>query len=89
MTDTHLIGSTDAQSQLPVDEDKPTRARRHAAGLQGMVLAELQQTAAGMGIRGTGRMRKGQLIEAIQAARGGAAAAPPAEDGAPSTTPTE
>ncbi|HEU4490444.1 MAG TPA: transcription termination factor Rho [Jiangellales bacterium] len=89
MTDTHLIGSTDAQSQLPVDEDKPTRARRRASGLQGMVLAELQQMAAGMGIRGTGRMRKGQLIEAIQAARGGAAAAPEAEDGAPSTTPTD
>jgi transcription termination factor Rho len=54
-----------------------------------MVLAELQQMAAGMGIRGTGRMRKGQLIEAIQAARGGDAAAPGAAGGAPSTTPTD
>ena len=89
MTDTHLIGSTDAQAQLPVDEDKPTRARRRASGLQGMVLAELQQMAAGMGIRGTGRMRKGQLIEAIQAARGGDAAPPGAAGGAPSTTPTD
>jgi transcription termination factor Rho len=36
-----------------------------------MVLAELQQLASSLGITGTGRMRKGQLIEAIKAAQGG------------------
>ena len=43
-----------------------------------MVLTELQQLAATLGITGTTRMRKSQLVEAIQAARGGAPAAPPA-----------
>ncbi|CAL9566486.1 Transcription termination factor Rho [Streptomyces sp. enrichment culture] len=48
--------------------------RRRGTGLEGMVLAELQQVATGLGIRGTARMRKSQLIEVIkeaQAAGGG------------------
>ncbi|MFE9770898.1 transcription termination factor Rho [Streptomyces sp. NPDC005931] len=52
--------------------------RRRGTGLEGMVLAELQQVASGLGIRGTARMRKSQLIEVIkeaQAAGGGAPAA--------------
>ncbi|MGH8825328.1 MAG: transcription termination factor Rho [Jiangellaceae bacterium] len=49
--------------------DKPRR--RRAAGLDGMVLAELQQLASGLGITGTGRMRKSQLVDAIRAAQGG------------------
>lgn len=45
-----------------------------------MVLAELQQVASGLGIRGTARMRKSQLIEVIKEAQaGGGAAAPKAE----------
>nr|WP_202515655.1 transcription termination factor Rho [Streptomyces sp. SID161] len=59
--------------------------RRRGTGLEGMVLAELQQVASGLGIRGTARMRKSQLIEVIkeaQAAGGGApkAASAPAGD---------
>ncbi|MEU8132191.1 transcription termination factor Rho [Streptodolium elevatio] len=49
----------------------PRRRRAAGGGLNGMVLAELQQVAAGLGISGTGRMRKSQLIEAIQAKQGG------------------
>ncbi|MFV0133629.1 transcription termination factor Rho [Streptomyces sp. HMX87] len=52
--------------------------RRRGTGLEGMVLAELQQVASGLGIRGTARMRKSQLIEVIkeaQAAGGGSQAA--------------
>jgi transcription termination factor Rho len=45
--------------------------RKSGGGLSGKVLAELQQIASGLGIKGAGRMRKGQLIEAIQAAQGG------------------
>ena len=37
-------------------------------------LADLQQTASGLGITGVGRMRKSQLIEAIEQARGGTTA---------------
>ncbi|MDK1474819.1 transcription termination factor Rho [Streptomyces sp. 549] len=42
------------------------RRRRSGTGLDGMVLAELQQVASGLGIRGTARMRKSQLIEVIK-----------------------
>ncbi|HEY8980062.1 MAG TPA: transcription termination factor Rho [Streptomyces sp.] len=51
--------------------------RRRGTGLEGMVLAELQQVASGLGIKGTARMRKSQLIEVIKEAQGGAAAAAP------------
>ncbi|MCS0606224.1 transcription termination factor Rho [Streptomyces sp. LP11] len=58
--------------------------RRRGTGLEGMVLAELQQVASGLGIRGTARMRKSQLIEVIKEAQagGGAPKAAPASDAA-------
>ncbi|MEU4494622.1 transcription termination factor Rho [Streptomyces sp. NPDC023998] len=46
-----------------------SRRRRSGTGLEGMVLAELQQVASGLGIRGTARMRKSQLIEVIKEAQ--------------------
>ena len=52
--------------------DKPTR--RGGSGLSGMLLADLQRLAQSMGITGTARMRKGQLVEAIQARQEGGAA---------------
>ncbi|WP_367822037.1 transcription termination factor Rho [Streptomyces sp. LMG1-1-1.1] len=56
------------------------RRRRSGTGLDGMVLAELQQVASGLGIRGTARMRKSQLIEVIKEAQaGGSQAAAPAK----------
>ncbi|WP_179167023.1 Rho termination factor N-terminal domain-containing protein, partial [Streptomyces sp. 13-12-16] len=67
--------------------------RRRGTGLEGMVLAELQQVASGLGIRGTARMRKSQLIEVIkeaQAAGGGApsgGAAPAKAESATETKP--
>jgi transcription termination factor Rho len=58
-------------------------ARKRSAGLSGMVLAELQGLAGELGISGTAKMRKGQLIEAIKERQSGgsgssAAAAQPA-----------
>lgn len=50
--------------------------RRRGTGLEGMVLAELQQVASGLGIKGTARMRKSQLIEVIKEAQAGGGAAP-------------
>ncbi|WP_190123381.1 transcription termination factor Rho [Streptomyces inusitatus] len=50
------------------------RRRRSGTGLEGMVLAELQQVASGLGIRGTARMRKSQLIEVIKEAQAGGGA---------------
>nr|WSZ98490.1 transcription termination factor Rho [Streptomyces sp. NBC_00857] len=52
------------------------RRRRSGTGLEGMVLAELQQVASGLGIRGTARMRKSQLIEVIKEAQAGSSSAP-------------
>ena len=53
--------------------------RRRGTGLDGMVLAELQQVASGLGIRGTARMRKSQLIEVIKEAQAGGAPAQTAD----------
>ncbi|MFD9241849.1 Rho termination factor N-terminal domain-containing protein, partial [Streptomyces sp. NPDC059556] len=64
------------------------RRRRSGTGLEGMVLAELQQVASGLGIRGTARMRKSQLIEVIKEAQaGGGSAAPPQASRAAGTQP--
>lgn len=63
--------------------------RRRGTGLDGMVLAELQQVASGLGIRGTARMRKSQLIEVIKEAQagGGAPAKAASADAATETKP--
>ncbi|MEQ4204367.1 transcription termination factor Rho [Actinopolymorpha sp. B9G3] len=70
-TDLTTAPASDAHAgDAPATEDggTPTR-RRRASGLAGMVLAELQQVAQGLGITGTARMRKSQLIDAIKAAQ--------------------
>jgi len=51
--------------------------RRRAAGLAGMVLPELQALASSLGITGTARLRKGQLIDAIKEKQGAPAVAAP------------
>ena len=61
--------------------------RRRGTGLEGMVLAELQQVASGLGIRGTARMRKSQLIEVIKEAQAGGGAAAAKADAATETKP--
>ncbi|WP_407320786.1 transcription termination factor Rho [Isoptericola halotolerans] len=53
-----------------------------------MKLAELQALASQMGVKGTSRMRKGDLAETIRARRGGAAA-PAAEQRSAQTPPAE
>ncbi|MEW2414049.1 transcription termination factor Rho [Streptomyces sp. NPDC046866] len=87
---TDLMGAADTS----VDTSAPaaaaaagtaSRRRRSGTGLEGMVLAELQQVASGLGIRGTARMRKSQLIEVIKEAQAGGSApkaAAPAADAA-------
>ncbi|CAM5582577.1 transcription termination factor Rho [Streptomyces fumanus] len=61
--------------------------RRRGTGLEGMVLAELQQVASGLGIRGTARMRKSQLIEVIKEAQAASGAPAKAADGAAESKP--
>jgi transcription termination factor Rho len=55
---------TPGQASAEPSATKP--ARKRSAGLSGMVLAELQGLAGELGISGTAKMRKGQLIEAIK-----------------------
>jgi transcription termination factor Rho len=45
---------------------------RGGTGLSSLLMPELQRIAQSMGIPGAGRMRKGQLVEAIEARQGGA-----------------
>ena len=74
--------STTAGAGAPAGEtvtDKP--ARQGGSGLSGLKLADLQRLAQSMGITGTGRMRKSQLVEAIQSKQGGGGAATRGERG--------
>ena len=69
-----MTNSTDTLAPAGSDksgtsEGGPSGAR----GLSALKLAELQQMASGLGITGTGRMRKSQLVEAISAAGSGGA----------------
>jgi transcription termination factor Rho len=62
-----LSDTTDVTSDFPGATDaSPSRRRRAGGGLAGMLLGELQQMASSMGISGTARMRKGDLIAAIE-----------------------
>ncbi|MFE2166533.1 transcription termination factor Rho [Streptomyces sp. NPDC059447] len=72
---TDLMGAADTSvdTSAPAAGAAPKR-RRTGTGLDGMVLAELQQVASGLGIRGTARMRKSQLIEVIKEAQAGGGA---------------
>jgi transcription termination factor Rho len=56
---------SDTTETLPAVSTDDAKSRK-SSGLSGMVLAELQTVASGLGITGTTRMRKGELIEAIQ-----------------------
>jgi transcription termination factor Rho len=62
----HQEGTGEQSKQLPSD-----RRSRKGSGLDSMVLAELKQLAGSLGIKGTGAMRKSQLIDAIQSAQRG------------------
>jgi len=53
---------------------------RGGTGLSSLLLPELQRMAQSMGIPGAGRMRKGQLVEAIQARQAGASSASQGSD---------
>ncbi|MBF9067489.1 transcription termination factor Rho [Streptacidiphilus fuscans] len=69
---TDLMGARpDADASDAGTAPAPKRRRTTGTGLNSMVLAELQQLASGLGISGTGRMRKSQLIDAIKEKSGG------------------
>jgi transcription termination factor Rho len=79
-------GDATASATDSAASTRAPRRRRAGTGLEGMVLAELQQVASGLGIKGTARMRKSQLIDVIkekQGAGGPAAESAPAADEKP------
>ncbi|MEU4149647.1 transcription termination factor Rho [Streptomyces sp. NPDC026659] len=76
---TDLMGArVEETAAAPATDSAPATGagsrRRRGTGLEGMVLAELQQVASGLGIKGTARMRKSQLIEVIKEAQAGGGA---------------
>jgi transcription termination factor Rho len=77
-----LGGAANASEDAPAGISAPPAAAgateptakprgRGGAGLSSMVMPELVRIAQSLGIPGVGRMRKGQLIEAIEARQGG------------------
>ncbi|MET9697722.1 transcription termination factor Rho [Streptomyces sp. NPDC006529] len=81
---TDLMGAADTSVDTSATAaGAAPKRRRSGTGLEGMVLAELQQVASGLGIRGTARMRKSQLIEVIKETQAGGASTAKAAASAP------
>ncbi|MBM7805625.1 transcription termination factor Rho [Geodermatophilus bullaregiensis] len=68
-TDLATVGAPEGAGtgEAPAGSGTAGRSRRRGSGLAGMLLPELQRLAAELGISGTGRMRKGDLVAAISA----------------------
>ncbi|UOY01389.1 transcription termination factor Rho [Blastococcus sp. PRF04-17] len=81
MSETTDLVPTGAQGaagtgEAPAASGTTASPRRRGNGLSGMLLPELQRLAAELGISGTGRMRKGDLVAAISARQVGGGSAP-------------
>jgi transcription termination factor Rho len=63
--------SAETSTATTATEAEPARSRRRGAGLSTMLLSELQALAGTLGITGTARMRKGELVAAIEARQAG------------------
>ncbi|MDX6240386.1 MAG: transcription termination factor Rho, partial [Kribbellaceae bacterium] len=88
MTETVEASTGADASSAPVTDAATVRRRKTGGGLEGMLLPELKQLAGTLGIKGTGALRKGQLIEAIKAAQSGGGAPASAGRSARSNQPT-
>src|SRR5215475_4996429 len=71
LSDTTDVTSGVNDATAPEETAGASRRRRTGGGLTSMLLPELQTMATSLGISGTGRMRKGELIAAIQERSGG------------------
>ncbi|GAA2834721.1 transcription termination factor Rho [Kribbella solani] len=69
-----MTETVEASSGADAAATTASRRRKAGGGLEGMLLPELKQLAGTLGIKGTGALRKGQLIEAIKAAQSGGSA---------------
>ncbi|WP_053618284.1 transcription termination factor Rho [Nocardiopsis sp. NRRL B-16309] len=70
--------AAEAGDAAPTGASAPSRSRAasRGTGLAALKLPELQKLASSLGITGTGRMRKSDVIAAIEAKGGGPAGAP-------------
>src|SRR3954465_10162884 len=84
----HVTETVEASSAGDAAATTAPRRRKAGGGLEGMLLPELKQLAGTLGIKGTGALRKGQLIEAIKAAQSGGGAPASARRSARSSQPT-
>ena len=66
-----LLDAPSAAEGSPVGRVEGSKSRgRSGTGLSSLLMPELQRLAQELGIPGTGRMRKSQLVEAIEARQG-------------------
>ncbi|CAB4708971.1 MAG: transcription termination factor Rho [Actinobacteria bacterium] len=82
MTDT-LDSSTAASA------DAPASAKKRGGGLNSLLLADLKAMAGGLGISGSGSMKKAQLVDAIKAAQSGGGPSSDQSSGRPSDRPSD
>src|SRR3984885_12157605 len=69
-----LSGAGSASGEAPVGQSAgsaPRQAGRSGGDLSKLLVSDLQRLAQELGISGTGRMRKGDLVAAIQERTGG------------------
>ncbi len=74
------VSGAESGDQASSDTNASTRSRRRSegTGLSALKLTELQRLASSLGITGTGRMRKNDIIAAIEAKQGGPVSSPQA-----------
>ncbi len=75
------LGHGGAVRSLVGGQEASSQGTHETGRLESMLLAELQRLAQSLGITGTGRMRKGQIIAAIEERRHGRNAAGGTRDG--------
>jgi len=70
LTDLAEVTSAPLEPAGASDHSEQNTRRRKGSGLDAMVLPELKQLASSLGLKGTGAMRKSQLIDAIKSPGG-------------------
>lgn len=63
-------GAESGDAAAPAGKSASSRSRNQGSGLSSLKLTELQRLASSLGITGTGRMRKSDIIAAIEANQG-------------------
>ncbi|MBE3001521.1 transcription termination factor Rho [Nocardiopsis sp. HNM0947] len=76
---TDASGAENGESASNATSSSRSRASTRGTGLAALKLPELQKLASSLGITGTGRMRKSDVIAAIEAKQGGPVEAAPAK----------